>query len=127
MTEIFTGKNLEEAKAAASAKFGVPQSKIEFEIIEEGKKGFLGMGHVDAKVKAVYNPPAPAETAVKPAVKAEPVKEEPAEITAPKTEIKSEPAVEEKISAPEIKTESAAVDEIKEEKAPETEKSDHEE
>ena len=132
MTEIFTGKNLEEAKAAASAKFGVPQSKIEFEIIEEGKKGFLGMGHVDAKVKAVYNPPAPAETAVKPAVKAEPVKEEPAEITAPKTEIKSEPAVEEKISAPEIKTEpvkteSAAVDEIKEEKAPETEKSDDEE
>ncbi len=114
MTEIFTGKNLEEAKAAASAKFGVPQSKIEFEIIEEGKKGFLGMGHVDAKVKAVYNPPAPAE------------------ITAPKTEIKSEPAVEEKISAPEIKTEpvkteSAAVDEIKEEKAPETEKSDDEE
>lgn len=132
MTEIFTGKNLEEAKAAASAKFGVPQSKIEFEIIEEGKKGFLGMGHVDAKVKAVYNPPAPAETAVKPAVKAEPVKEEPAEITASKTEIKSEPAVEEKISAPEIKTEpvkteSAAVDEIKEEKAPETEKSDDEE
>ncbi len=70
MTEIFSGNNVEEAKAAASAKFGVPVSEITFEIIEEGKKGFLGIGKVDAKVKASYENKSAdkaAEVAEKPA------------------------------------------------------------
>jgi len=56
MTEIFIGKNIDEAKRNACAKFGAPIDKIKFEIIDEGKKGFLGIGKTDAKVKATYTP-----------------------------------------------------------------------
>lgn len=56
MTEIFIGKNIDEAKKNACAKFGVAVDKIKFEIIDEGKKGFLGIGKTDAKVKATYTP-----------------------------------------------------------------------
>lgn len=52
MTEIFTAKTVEEAKAMAVKKFGKNESEIKFEIISEGKKGFLGIGQTDAKVKA---------------------------------------------------------------------------
>lgn len=56
MTEIFTAKTVEEAKALAAAKFGKDVRSIKFEIIDEGKKGFLGIGKSDAKVKATYVP-----------------------------------------------------------------------
>lgn len=73
MTEIFTAKTVEEAKALAVRKFGKKATEIRFEVIEEGRKGFLGIGQVDAKVKATYIAPAPKpepkkESAVKPAV-----------------------------------------------------------
>ncbi len=55
MTEIFTAKTLEEAKELAEKKFGKNVSEIKFEIIEEGKKGFLGIGKTDFKVKATVN------------------------------------------------------------------------
>lgn len=54
MTEIFTAKTVEEAKKLAVAKFGKNLNNINFEILEEPKKGFLGMGAKDAKVKATY-------------------------------------------------------------------------
>lgn len=54
MTEIFTARTVDEAKQLAAEKFGKPVSEIKFEIIEEGKKGFLGIGKTDAKIKAVY-------------------------------------------------------------------------
>lgn len=52
MTEIFTAKTVGEAKALASEKFGADEERIEFEIIDEGKKGFLGLGKSQAKVRA---------------------------------------------------------------------------
>lgn len=52
MTEKFTAKTIEEAKKLASKKFGVAESKIKFEIVEEGKRGFLGIGKSDAVVRA---------------------------------------------------------------------------
>lgn len=52
MTEIFTAKTVEDAKQMAAKKFGKKLGEIKFEIIEQGKKGFLGIGQVDAKVKA---------------------------------------------------------------------------
>ncbi len=55
MTELFTAKTVEEAKAMAVKKFGKNESEIKFEVISEGKKGFLGLGAVDAQVKATYN------------------------------------------------------------------------
>ncbi len=54
MTEIFTAKTVEDAKKIAVEKFGKAITEIEFEIIEEPKKGFLGMGAKDAKVKATF-------------------------------------------------------------------------
>ncbi|MCM1131976.1 MAG: Jag N-terminal domain-containing protein [Ruminococcus flavefaciens] len=78
MTEIFTAKTVEEAKALAVKKFGRRASEIRFEVIEEGRKGFLGIGQVDAKVKATYIAPAPKPEPKKQAVaKPAPVKKSP--------------------------------------------------
>ena len=54
MTENFTAKSVDEAKALAAKKFGKKISEIKFEIVDEGKKGILGLGARDAVVKATY-------------------------------------------------------------------------
>jgi len=56
MKQVFTAKSIEEAKAMAEKEFGVPESKIRFNILEEPKKGFLGMIKGEAKVEAEYEP-----------------------------------------------------------------------
>lgn len=98
MTEIFTAKTVDEAKALAVKKFGKKANEIRFEVLEEGRKGFLGIGQVDAKVKATYTAPAPKpepKKEIKQAVK----KTEPA-----KQEVKpvEEPVIEEPKAEPEI-------------------------
>ena len=90
MTEIFTGKSVEDAKAKAAAKFGKDIRYIRFEVVQEAKKGFLGIGAQDAKVKATYEPPVQktAAPAAKPAapVKSEEPKAEPVKAAAPAAE-----------------------------------------
>ncbi|MGN0666237.1 MAG: RNA-binding cell elongation regulator Jag/EloR [Huintestinicola sp.] len=54
MKKEFTAKTVEEAKALAAAEFGVAAEEIVFEILEEPKKGFLGIGSTDAKISAEY-------------------------------------------------------------------------
>lgn len=55
MTQIFTAKTVDEAKAEAVKAFGVPEAKITFEILEEPKKVlFVTTG--EAKVQATYEP-----------------------------------------------------------------------
>lgn len=91
MTEIFTAKTVEEAKKLAAAKFGKNIKSIKFEVIEEPRKGILGIGAKDAKVKAVYIEKPVAE--VRKEVKTETVKETVPEVkeTKPETvETKSE-------------------------------------
>ena len=117
MTEIFTAKTVDEAKALAAAKFGTDIKAIRFEILDEGKKGFHGIGKTDAKVKATYAPAQAAQpTAKKAPVKAAEAKKTEAPKTAPapkapeapKAEVKAEaapkaesvPAEEAKVSAP---------------------------
>ena len=51
---IVTAKTVDEAKAKAAAELGVAAEEIEFTVLEEGKRGFLGIGASDAKVQAVY-------------------------------------------------------------------------
>ena len=51
---IVTAKTVDEAKAKAAAELGVAAEDIEFTVLEEGKRGFLGIGATDAKVQAVY-------------------------------------------------------------------------
>lgn len=107
MTEIFTAKTVEEAKAFAAKKFGKSESEIRFEVLDEGKKGFLGIGKTEARVRATFNeaPAKPVSEPVKAEVKAEtpaaPAAEEkkPAESAPAPAEVKKEtekPAAEEK-------------------------------
>lgn len=98
MTEIFTAKTVEEAKELAAAKFGKKVSEIKFEIIDEGKKGFLGIGKSDAKVKATYEEKSAPITAAAPA---------PAEKKTEAPVKKAEPVIEKKQEAP-VKTEEKA-------------------
>ena len=51
---IVTAKTVEEAKNKAAAELGVAMEEIEFTVLEEGKRGFLGIGASDAKVSACY-------------------------------------------------------------------------
>lgn len=110
MTEVFTAKTVDEAKAMAAEKFGKNINEIKFEVIEEGKKGFLGIGQVDAKVKATYNAPetktdTPKVEAVKPLVKVEAPKEEVKKVVPVKA---TEPAAEENIPVKEKSEEALA-------------------
>lgn len=102
MTEIFTAKTVDEAKAMAVRKFGKKASEIRFEIIDEGKKGFFGIGKTDATVKATYVEPAKSAPVAKkaPVVKETPVvKEVPVVEETPEVEeapvVEETPAVEE--------------------------------
>ena len=52
---IVSGKSVEEAVAKAVEELGAPSAeKIEYTVIEEAKKGFLGIGATDAKISASY-------------------------------------------------------------------------
>ena len=106
MTEIFTAKTVEEAKSLAAAKFGKNINQIKFEIIDEGKKGFLGLGKSDAKVKATYEPakapaaPEPAENTAAEPVKAEEIVEKTVETVEKTADISPEPRkIEETVEA----------------------------
>ena len=48
----FKGKTVEEALTAASAAFGVTSSELDYEVVEKGSSGFLGIGAKPAVIKA---------------------------------------------------------------------------
>jgi spoIIIJ-associated protein len=62
MTSIeMTGKNIEEATQLALEELGVTEDSVYVEILDEGAKGFLGLGQTPAKVKVTLKdiqPPA---------------------------------------------------------------------
>lgn len=49
--EIGTGRTVEAAIASGAEKLGVDVARVQYEIIEAPKKGFLGFGEAPAKVK----------------------------------------------------------------------------
>ena len=52
---IITAKTIDEAVAKAVTELGAPSAdKIEYTVLEEPKKGFLGLGASDAKISATY-------------------------------------------------------------------------
>lgn len=97
MTEIFTAKTIEEAKQLAAEKFGKSENEIVFRILEEPKKGFLGIGKTDAKVEATCADEAPVKKTEK---KAEPKKEAAPAVKEAAPEIKAEEAPAEEKAAP---------------------------
>ena len=62
-----TGKNVEEATEKALEELGVTEDMADVEILEEGAKGFLGLGQAPAKVRVtVREIPAAGEPKAKP-------------------------------------------------------------
>ena len=52
---IVSAKSVEEAVAKAVLELGAPsEDKIEYTVLEDAKKGFLGIGASDAKISATY-------------------------------------------------------------------------
>lgn len=58
MEKEFKAKTVDEAKALAAADFGVSADDIDFEILEQPKKGIFGVLKGEARVKAIYEQPA---------------------------------------------------------------------
>ena len=52
-----TAKSTDEAKELALLDLGLSQDEVDFEIVEEGNKGFLGLGSKDAKIIATVKDP----------------------------------------------------------------------
>ncbi|MBE6573843.1 MAG: protein jag [Ruminococcaceae bacterium] len=48
---IATGRTIEAAVNNGANELGVPVGNVEYEVLEQPKKGFLGFGEVDAKVR----------------------------------------------------------------------------
>lgn len=58
MEKEFRAKTVEEAEALAAKEFGVPVEDIDFDILEQPRKTFFGGLKGEARVNAIYNPPA---------------------------------------------------------------------
>ena len=52
---MVTGKTVEEARKKAAAQLGVAEEEMIVTVLEEGKKGFLGIGASDAKISVSYS------------------------------------------------------------------------
>ena len=51
---IVTAKTVEDAAQNGAAQLGVSREDVEIEVLEEPKKGFLGIGSSDAKIVVRY-------------------------------------------------------------------------
>ena len=87
-----TGENRDAAVENALKQLGLERDDVSVEVLEIGKKGFLGIGATPARVRVTYEAPDIPEAKReerKPAPKAEPKQEKPAikaEKPAPKQE-----------------------------------------
>ena len=48
--QLFTGKNVEDALTKALVELGVTSDKVEYEVLEKGSNGILGIGSKPAKI-----------------------------------------------------------------------------
>lgn len=51
---IVTAKSVEEARKKAAAELGLREEEMTVTVLEEGKRGFLGIGATDAKIAVGY-------------------------------------------------------------------------
>ncbi len=64
MTSIIkNAKSVDEAVAAALTELGVSEDMVTVEVLDEGNKGFLGLGGKDASVRVTVNEVSPDEVA----------------------------------------------------------------
>ncbi len=50
--QIFSAKTVDDAITEACKTLGVPSDSLEYEVVEEGSSGFLGIGSKEATIKA---------------------------------------------------------------------------
>lgn len=53
---VLTAKSVEEAVAEAARRLNIPEADLKFEVLEQPKKGFLGIGSSDARISVSYEP-----------------------------------------------------------------------
>ncbi len=89
-----SAKNVEDAITEAQIQLGVTRDHLDYEVIEKGSAGFLGIGMKQAVIKARKKEDEPV---VEESVQEEPVKEESEKVESEKAEVKEEvaPAVKE--------------------------------
>ena len=51
---IITAKTVEEARKKAAAELNVEEEALTVTVLDEGKKGFLGIGATEAKISVSY-------------------------------------------------------------------------
>ena len=54
---IITAKSVEEARKKAAAELGAREEDLVVTVLEEGKRGFLGIGSMEAKIAVSYTAP----------------------------------------------------------------------
>ena len=52
----FEGRDLDEALAAAAAALGIPAASVSFELVEEGRRGVLGLGARPTRIRVLETP-----------------------------------------------------------------------
>ena len=106
---IATGKNYEQALDLGCQQLGLTRADVDFEIIDMGSKGFLGLGGKPAKVRVFIEVPDPKPA---PAPKAAPVVSKKPEEKPVFVEKKKPQPKAEKKAAPEKKEEPEYVEEL---------------
>ena len=104
-----SAKTVNDAITEASIELGIASTDMEYEVVEEGSAGFLGIGKKQAVIKAWKKEDKPAKKEVKKESKKEIKKEEPK-----KEVVKKEISKEELKEEPEVQVEEEAP--VKEEK-----------
>lgn len=52
----FEGRDLDEALAAAAAALGIPAASVSYELVEEGRRGVLGLGARPTRIRVLEAP-----------------------------------------------------------------------
>ncbi|MCR5476068.1 MAG: protein jag [Lachnospiraceae bacterium] len=108
----YTGKTLSDAITEACQKLTVTSDRLDYEVVEEGSAGFLGIGQKNAVIRArikemVFETPAPKVETSAPKAQEAPAKEESAAEAPAAEPARQEPAPE-KTESPRRKIASAS-------------------
>ncbi|KZE37577.1 hypothetical protein AV656_13550 [Bhargavaea cecembensis] len=87
---VATGTTVDEAVSNALAKLGLTRDQVKIEVIDEGKKGFLGFGAREAKVRVTAEVVGTEPEAASEAAKVEPAEEPAAEPAVPMEQLTSD-------------------------------------
>jgi len=69
--QVFEGRELEEAIAAAAAATGIPEADLHYQIVEQGRRGLFGLGARSVRIRLIESGAAPEPSAAPPPGRAE--------------------------------------------------------